>query len=66
MNCPTRRTKMANLKSQLSEFIKVEGIKAAVVVGRDGFVIEGTASDGNLDIEAVESGRNQGSGRRRP
>jgi uncharacterized protein len=31
----------------------VEGIKAAVVVGRDGFVIEGTASDGNLDIEAV-------------
>ena len=44
---------MANTKSLLSELVKVEGINAAVVVGRDGFVIEGTTSGGRLDIEAV-------------
>jgi len=44
---------MAGLKQQLSDFVKVEGIKSAVVVGRDGFVIEGVTSDGNLDVEAV-------------
>jgi uncharacterized protein len=44
---------MANLKNQLSDFVKVEGINAAVVVGRDGFVIEGISNDGKLDIETV-------------
>ncbi len=44
---------MANLKSLLSDLVKVEGINAAVVVGRDGFVIDGLANDGKLDIEAV-------------
>jgi uncharacterized protein len=44
---------MANLKSQLSEFVKVEGISAAVVVGRDGFVIEGISNEGKLDVETV-------------
>jgi predicted regulator of Ras-like GTPase activity (Roadblock/LC7/MglB family) len=37
---------MPSLKEQLSDFLKVEGITAAVVVGRDGFVIEGMSSDG--------------------
>ncbi len=44
---------MANLKSQLSDLVKVEGINAAVVVGRDGFVIEGISNDGKLDVETV-------------
>lgn len=44
---------MPNLKSQLNELVKVDGINAAVVVGRDGFVIEGIANDGGLDVEAV-------------
>ena len=44
---------MASLKSQLNDMVKVEGIDAAVVVGRDGFVIEGIASDAKLDVEAV-------------
>jgi uncharacterized protein len=44
---------MANLKSQLGDFAKVDGINAAVVVGRDGFVIEGISNDGRLDVEAV-------------
>jgi predicted regulator of Ras-like GTPase activity (Roadblock/LC7/MglB family) len=44
---------MANLKNQLNDFAKVEGINAAVVVGRDGFVIEGISNDGKLDVEMV-------------
>ena len=48
-----RRTKMASLKSQLNDVLKVEGVSAAVIVGRDGFVIEGLSNDGNLDVEAV-------------
>lgn len=44
---------MPGLKQQLNDFLKVEGIKSAVIVGRDGFVIEGVTSDGNLEVEAV-------------
>ena len=44
---------MANLKSRLHDFVKVDGIQAAVVVGRDGFVIEGISNDGGLDVETV-------------
>jgi predicted regulator of Ras-like GTPase activity (Roadblock/LC7/MglB family) len=44
---------MPSLKSQLNDFVKVEGINAAVVVGRDGFVIEGISNDGKLDVETV-------------
>ena len=40
------------LKTLLEEFLRVEGISAAVVVGRDGFVIE-SAISGNVDIEAL-------------
>jgi len=40
------------LKPLLEEFLKVEGISAAVVVGRDGFVIESAVS-GNVDVEAL-------------
>ena len=44
---------MAGIKDQLNELIKVDGVKTAVVVGRDGFVIEGITSDGSVDIDAV-------------
>jgi hypothetical protein len=40
------------LKPLLEEFLKVEGVSAAVVVGRDGFVIESAVS-GKVDIEAL-------------
>jgi predicted regulator of Ras-like GTPase activity (Roadblock/LC7/MglB family) len=44
---------MANLKDLLRELVNVEGINSAVVVGRDGFVIDGTTAGTNLDIDAV-------------
>jgi uncharacterized protein len=44
---------MANMKEQLGDLIKVEGINTAVVVGRDGFVIEGVTNGAGMDIEAV-------------
>jgi len=40
------------LKPLLEEFLKVEGVSAAVVVGRDGFVIESAVS-GKVDLEAL-------------
>lgn len=43
---------MASLKELLGDLVSVDGVNTAVVVGRDGFVIEGY-SNGNLDIEAV-------------
>ena len=36
---------MSQLTDLLSELVNVEGINSAVVVGRDGFVIEGVASE---------------------
>jgi predicted regulator of Ras-like GTPase activity (Roadblock/LC7/MglB family) len=44
---------MASVKDQLAELAKVEGITSAVVVSRDGFVIEGVSSNGDIDNEAV-------------
>jgi predicted regulator of Ras-like GTPase activity (Roadblock/LC7/MglB family) len=44
---------MANLRQELAELIKVEGIGVAVVVGRDGFVIDGATDGGALDMDAV-------------
>jgi len=40
------------LKPLLEEFLKIEGVSAAVVVGRIGFVIESAVS-GKIDIEAL-------------
>jgi len=44
---------MANLKEELTELSKVPGVNTAVVVSRDGFVIEGASTGGALDLEAV-------------
>lgn len=44
---------MKNLKDFLSELISIEGINTAVLVARDGFVLEGVTSGSKMDIEAV-------------
>jgi predicted regulator of Ras-like GTPase activity (Roadblock/LC7/MglB family) len=41
------------LKQELSDLVQVEGVGTAVVVGRDGFVIEGVSNGGQLDTDAV-------------
>lgn len=40
------------LKPLLEEFLHIEGVSAAVVVGRDGFVIESAVS-GRVDLDAL-------------
>jgi predicted regulator of Ras-like GTPase activity (Roadblock/LC7/MglB family) len=40
------------LKQILGEFLNLEGVSAAVVIGRDGFVIESAVS-GKMDIDAL-------------
>ena len=40
------------LKQILEEFLQGEGVTAAVVVGRDGFVIE-SAISGKMDMDAI-------------
>ena len=50
---PERSEAMAGLKSMLEEMITIEGIRTAVLVGRDGFVIEGVSRDGRLNTEDV-------------
>jgi predicted regulator of Ras-like GTPase activity (Roadblock/LC7/MglB family) len=44
---------MSELKKLLSDFVRVEGVNAAVVISRDGFVIEGETNGSGLDNEAV-------------
>jgi uncharacterized protein len=44
---------MPSMKDMLNELIKVEGINTAVVVGRDGFVIDGATNGEGMDVEAV-------------
>jgi len=49
------------LKQILGEFLKIDGVTAAVVVGRDGFVIESAAS-GKMDIDALGAMASTGMG----
>lgn len=49
------------LKQLLGEFLKLEGVSAAVVVGRDGFVIE-SAISGKIDIDALGAMASTGMG----
>jgi uncharacterized protein len=44
---------MARIKDILADLVDVEGIKSGVVVGRDGFVIEGATRGEAKDLEAV-------------
>lgn len=49
------------LKQLLGEFLKLDGVTAAVVVGRDGFVIE-SAISGKVDIDALGAMASTGMG----
>lgn len=44
---------MKTLRDYLAELVDIEGINTAVLVGRDGFVLEGVVGGGDLDVEAV-------------
>lgn len=50
---PKRRRKMATLRDLLDDLVRIEGINTAVLVGRDGFVIDGIQSGGSLDVEDI-------------
>jgi predicted regulator of Ras-like GTPase activity (Roadblock/LC7/MglB family) len=47
--------KMVDLKQTLSRFLAIPGVRLAVLVGRDGLLIEGLTRDGKEDMEAVGS-----------
>jgi uncharacterized protein len=44
---------MVDLKQTLSRFLAIPGVKQAILVGRDGLLIEGLTRDGKDDMEAV-------------
>jgi uncharacterized protein len=44
---------MVDLKQTLSRFLSVPGVRQAILVGKDGLMIEGLARDGKEDMEAV-------------
>lgn len=44
---------MVDLKQTLSRFLTVPGVRQAILVGRDGLLIEGLTRDGKEDMEAV-------------
>lgn len=44
---------MSQLKDVLMDLVKVEGVIAALVVGRDGFVVEGLTTEEAVDLEAL-------------
>src|SRR5437762_6335648 len=45
--------RMVDLKQTLSRFLSVPGVRQAILVGRDGLMIEGLTRDGKEDMEAV-------------
>ena|SRR5437660_3203126 len=44
---------MVDLKQTLSRFLTIPGVRLAVLVGRDGLLIEGVTRDGKENMEAV-------------
>ncbi len=44
---------MASIREQLDEMVHVEGIKAVVVIGRDGFVIDAATEGAAMDAETL-------------
>ncbi|HTP66698.1 MAG TPA: roadblock/LC7 domain-containing protein [Geobacteraceae bacterium] len=53
---------MAKTKGLLEDLVKVEGVTAAVIVARDGFVIDGVSNRGNLETETVGAVISAGTG----
>ena len=44
---------MVDLKQTLSRFLAIQGVRQAILVGRDGLLIEGLTRDGKDDMEAI-------------
>lgn len=44
---------MVDLKQTLNRFLSIPGVHQAIIVGRDGLMIEGSSRDGKEDMEAV-------------
>lgn len=44
---------MVDLKQMLSRFLTIPGVRQAILVGRDGLMLEGLARDGKEDLEAI-------------
>lgn len=44
---------MVDLKQMLGRFLSVPGVRQAILVGRDGLMIEGMMREGKEDMEAV-------------
>ena len=44
---------MVDLKQTLNRFLSIPGVRQAILVGRDGLLIEGLTRDGKEDMEAV-------------
>jgi len=44
---------MVDLKQTLNRFLTIPGVRQAILVGRDGLMIEGMTRDGKEDMEAV-------------
>ncbi|HAH01177.1 MAG TPA: hypothetical protein DCL75_20540 [Ktedonobacter sp.] len=49
----TGEERMVDLKQALSRFLSIPGVWQAILVGRDGLMIEGLTRDGKDDMEAV-------------
>src|SRR6266851_7490090 len=52
--------RMVDLKQTLSRFLSIPGVRQAILVGRDGLMIEGLTHDGKDDMEAVGAIRTTG------
>ncbi len=44
---------MVDLKQTLSRFLTISGVRQAILVGRDGLMIEGMTRDGKENMEAM-------------
>jgi predicted regulator of Ras-like GTPase activity (Roadblock/LC7/MglB family) len=53
---------MANTNELLEELVRVDGVNTAVIVGRDGFVIDGVSHGGKLETETVGAVISAGTG----
>lgn len=47
------RVKMSTTHEILQDLVKISGVNTAVIVGRDGFVIDGVSNGGHLETETV-------------
>lgn len=53
---------MANSNELLKELVDIDGVNTAVIVGRDGFVIDGVSNGGKIDADTVGAVISAGTG----